>query len=241
MSDIEISVIMPLFNSREFLRLSLQSFEANRFPGVELIVVDDGSTDESVSIVEDAGLAARIIQQENRGPSAARNRGIAVSRGRYVTFLDSDDIWAGEALSGLHHLLLKNPGASVAKGMVETITEADISPKIRHRARSEPYFSVNLGSALYRREICLELEGFEETINQGEDTDFWMRLWERNVPLVKLPKTVLYYRLHSSNLITQAPNWQLASLRVFKRHRDRMSGATSQPKFEMARYLGDNS
>jgi glycosyltransferase involved in cell wall biosynthesis len=89
----KVSVVMPVYNGERFLRESLDSVFAQTFQDFEMLCVDDGSTDRSASILRQYGPKIRAVRQENAGQSAARNAGVALAKGRYVAFLDQDDLW----------------------------------------------------------------------------------------------------------------------------------------------------
>lgn len=104
--SVHFSIVIPVFNASGSLEESLQSVASQSYPGWEVIIVDDGSTDESPAIIEKwkdehPGVAVRVITQENRGLGAARNRGIAAARHPWVAFLDADDLWEPERLQKL--------------------------------------------------------------------------------------------------------------------------------------------
>ena len=88
-----VSVVIPAYNCARFIREALDSALAQDYPGVEVIVVDDGSTDETGAILASYGAQIRLISQRNRGCAAARNAGVAHARGKYIAFLDGDDAW----------------------------------------------------------------------------------------------------------------------------------------------------
>src|SRR6187397_1072894 len=98
---ITISIITPCYNGSRYIRETLQSALAQTHPPLEVIVIDDGSTDDSAALAENAGPPVRVIRQTNQGESVARNRGIAEARGSHVLFLDADDMLEPESLSRL--------------------------------------------------------------------------------------------------------------------------------------------
>jgi Glycosyl transferase family 2 len=116
-----VSVVVPLYNKAAYIRRTITSITAQTFPDFEVIVVDDGSTDDGAHIAESAGDSrVRVIRQPNGGPGAARNRGIAESRGGLVAFLDADDEWLPEYLQKSIEVLDEFPAAaSVTSGLIE--------------------------------------------------------------------------------------------------------------------------
>ena len=109
-TQINISVVIPLYNKAAEIERTLRSVLAQTLSPLEIIVVDDGSTDGSAAIVERVGgERVRLVHQQNRGVSAARNRGIELSRGEYVAFLDGDDRWNPDYLQTLAAFIAKHP------------------------------------------------------------------------------------------------------------------------------------
>lgn len=232
-----ISVVMPCFNSEKYLREALQSYLANAFAGVELVVVDDGSTDRSVQIAKETVPDCVLIQQQHQGPAPARNRGLEAARGEFVTFLDSDDLWPEGTLARLLESQ-RSSSARIAQGMVETFACGEVAPAMRARLKDEPFYSVSLGSALFYREDLRELNGFDETLAFGEDTDLWIRCWEKGIEKTLLPEVTLCYRLHDANMTIQSASDPRTLLRVMKRHRDRMQGRSPVAAVSLTSYLG---
>src|SRR4030067_35161 len=100
-----ISVIMPCFNAKKYLREAIESVTGQTYANVELIVVDDGSTDNSMDIAQSYGDRVILIKQNNKGPSPARNRGLMASKGKFIAFLDADDYWRADLLEKMHAAL----------------------------------------------------------------------------------------------------------------------------------------
>ena len=105
-----VSVVIPTYNRADFLREAIASALQQDYPNVELIVVDDGSRDDTAAVVGEFGPAVHYLWQENRGVSAARNRGAAASTGDLIAFLDSDDLWAAEQGVRASRLFRDAPG-----------------------------------------------------------------------------------------------------------------------------------
>src|SRR6185369_7640984 len=104
----QVSVIIPTYNSARFLTEAIDSVLAQSFKDFEILVIDDGSTDETKAMMQRYGSPVRYIYQANAGVAAARNRGIAESRGKYIAFLDADDAWCARKLETQLNALARN-------------------------------------------------------------------------------------------------------------------------------------
>ncbi len=188
-----ISVIIPLYNKERQIRATLESVLRQSYTDYEIVVVDDGSTDGSVAIVESFNEARlRLIRQKNAGVSAARNRGICEARGEYVAFLDADDLWEPDFLKTMQHLAERYPDCSVYACNYDFV-----SPDGAHRPtiiRRLPftgehgilsnYFEVASCShppicsisLMVKKEAIQAIGGFPEGIKSGEDLLTWAKL-----------------------------------------------------------------
>ncbi|HIB65524.1 MAG TPA: glycosyltransferase family 2 protein [Phycisphaerales bacterium] len=232
-----ISVIMPVYNAERYLPETLESFRSNLLPGVELIAVNDGCTDRSMELIREAVPEARILTQNSGGPSKARNLGLQQSESEYVAFLDSDDLWPEDTLSRMLSIL-RGSGGAIVQGKIETFADGEVAENLKHRMRSAPFYGVNLGSFLIKREVVEKLNGFDESLRFGEDTDFWIRCWEEGLDKSTISEVTLKYRLHSHNMSVEAASDAKMLLPLLKRHRDRMAGRKPQSSTSLSSYLG---
>lgn len=199
-----VSVIIPTHNRRAMLREALSSVAAQRGSSFEVLVVDDGSTDGTWQDLSGHDLSAhfadiRAVRTERRGPAAARNRGIALARGRLIAFLDSDDLWMPEKLARQSLFMRNNPDCLISQtGETWMRDGRSVNPGQRHRKRPGDIFIDSLrtclispSAAILRRELLDEVGGFDEDMAACEDYDLWLRILARHeVGLLDEPLTV---------------------------------------------------
>jgi glycosyltransferase involved in cell wall biosynthesis len=181
-----VSVIIPTFNHGSLLGRAIASIRNQRWPGVDLVVVDDGSTDETPRLLRDmAGPDLCVLGQSNSGPAAARNRGVRHASGDWIGFLDADDIWLPGKLGSQANLVFDQPRISVTWGWTRFRfpdgAEYDWLPRFAQAPVLELLFGprFHLSTVLVRRSCFLESSGFDETYRTGEDWDLWLRLLSR--------------------------------------------------------------
>lgn len=234
----EFSVIVPVLNGEKYLKQALDSIP--RDLDVQLIVVDDGSTDSSLEIALTAG--ARVLRAEGPagGPAAARNRGLKVADSPWVAFLDADDWWPEGSLQTRLQTLRDNPELDVVQGQIESRESGELSESVALRRLPGPTFNVNLGACLFRKSVLDRIGPFDESLRFGEDCDLFMRLWEIDANKRFLLKTCLYYRLHQSNMTAEGPQDMLTNLKLLKRHKDRMKDMLAEKRVPWGHFVGWN-
>ncbi|MGB5747146.1 MAG: glycosyltransferase [Desulfobacterales bacterium] len=192
----EVSVIIPTYNRAWVLREAIDSVLAQDFKDFELIVVDDGSTDNTRQILDPYDQGLIVLRQSNKGVSAARNRGVAAARGRLVAFLDSDDLWLPRKLSSQVDFFNSNPAALI--NQTEEIWMRNgvrVNPKNRHHKFSGMIFEQSLAlclvspsAVMMKRSLFDEVGLFDENLPACEDYDLWLRIsWRYPVHLIETP------------------------------------------------------
>ena len=180
----KVSVIIPTYNRGWVLREAIDSVLAQDYTDYELIVVDDGSTDNTREILDSYGRDIIVLQQPNKGVSAARNRGIAESRAQLVALLDSDDIWLPQKLTRQVAFFKSNPDALICQTEETWVRNGvRVNPKKRHHKFSGMIFEPSLAlclvspSAVMIRKTLFDTVGlFDESLPACEDYDLWLRV-----------------------------------------------------------------
>lgn len=194
-----VSVIIPTYNRRNFLEQAIQSVFSQTYPYVELIVVDDGSTDETSTLLDEFKERLTVLRQSNQGVSAARNRGIRAAGGEYICFLDSDDYWKPSKLEMQLDFFKNHPEIEICQTEEIWIRSGvRINPKKRHRKREGDLYIPSLElclispSAVMMRAALFEKVGlFDERLPACEDYDLWLRISHNHpIGLVKTPAIV---------------------------------------------------
>lgn len=183
-----ITVVIPAWNAAWCVGRAIDSVLAQTFTDFELVVIDDGSTDDTASVLAFHGSRIRVVSQPNGGLASARNAGIRAARGEYVAFLDADDWWLPEKLARQIALMRKQPWLAFCSTAVRVETPQGQPLPEWHCGHCgghsvlESIFSANAfvagsGSAvLVRREALIRSGGFDESLRSLEDIDLWMRL-----------------------------------------------------------------
>jgi glycosyltransferase involved in cell wall biosynthesis len=220
-----ISAIIATYNRAALVTQAVESVLTQAYRPLEVIVVDDGSTDDTARALARYGDAVRYVYQENRGPAAARNRGIAEASGEVFAFLDADDLWHPEKLRKQWEVLAANPQAGLVHTDVDYWDELRKTKYRRTGPRPDgqgacyPRFfwrnPVTLSTVLLRRSCLQQVGGFDEAIRRPstEDYDLWFRI-ARHFPFAYLDEPLVTYRLHGSNAVNNSLTIRQAELYV---------------------------
>lgn len=207
-----VSVIMPCYNNQEFVVASVQSVLSQDYPNIEVIVVDDGSTDLSLEKLAQFGDKITIISQANQGPAAARNTGMLAAKGEYIAFNDSDDLWLPGKLKAQISYMQKQPEIGLCftdwrvwNGLTPIEEVIKQSHKDKIRVEVDPnqtgwlYIKlledslVHTTTAIIKAEIIKTVGVFNTDYRVGEDYDYWLRI-SRQYQMAKLTNIYSLYR-----------------------------------------------
>ena len=206
-----VSIVIPCYKQAELLPDAVESVVAQTLTDWELVIVDDGSPDDTEQVAE--ALAARhptknirVVRQDNAGLSSARNAGIAVTRGEYVLPLDADDRIAPTMLERTHRLLEENPRVAIAYTDIRRFGDDDTIVRVREFS---PLIlpAVNCFSycSLYRREVWEAVGGYNSNMVHGyEDWDFWVGAVEHGYRARRIPDPLVEYRIRGGTMYSRA-------------------------------------
>ncbi len=223
-----ISVVIPVYNRERYLAETIESVLSQAYRPIEIIVVDDGSTDGTADVAKGFSEVVRYFFQSNRGCGAALNAGVEKAEGAYLSFLGSDDLWTGEKLTLQMTVLNSHPETDMVFGNVSHFYSPDLGQRERERflcpaGRMPGYHA---GTLLIRKEAFLRVGLFDARYQAGEFLDWYARAKEKGLREVMLPDVVMKRRIHSSNLgvlkrTAQTGNTDAEYVRVLKAALDR--------------------
>jgi glycosyltransferase involved in cell wall biosynthesis len=217
------SVIMPAHNASATIKSAIRSVLLQSLSDFELIVADDGSTDDTAAQASSLNdPRVRVIRQERAGPSAARNAGIAVARGRFISMIDSDDFWLPRYLETLGKALETDPQAGLAYTDAWVLEERTgrirrkTAMAYQHPPNPPPVESGDFlrilvdrnfvfSHATVRRSVLEQVGTYDERLGQGEDFELWLRIVEAGFRGIRAPGTVAIYRRHPRSLTSDLP------------------------------------
>ena len=240
-----VSVVIPAWNCSRWIDEALESVYSQTYRNLEIVVVDDGSTDDTAQILGRHGDRIRYFHQPNAGTGAARNAGVAQARGELIAFLDNDDVWMPEKLERQVRALQGWPQCGLVFADGRRFNEAGVRPESLLPSRLEPwmdecrtedpevfvgslarefYFGCPISSAsavLARRSVIVAVGGFDEGLTITDDYDLWLRI-ARECPVIMLRTCLYLWRWRddsqSGPVAERQYRWNRASIKVIEKH-----------------------
>lgn len=217
-----VSVVIPVFNAERYILETLESVLQQDYPSMEVIVVDDGSTDDTRLLLQGLDHRVKVFHQENSGAAVARNLGIEESSGEFVAFIDSDDLWHPSKLSLQIDYFAKHPDVGLVYNCWKVIdqkvhiqdpdlfeempaTLSDIEGSKSgwlYETLITESCVVHTSSAVVKRSVIDAAGRFNQSLRRGQDYDYWIRV-SRVAPMAKLRAVLSCYRINPSGVTIQ--------------------------------------
>ncbi len=190
-----VTCIIPVFNCEKYIESAIESVLNQTYKNIEIIVVDDGSTDRTPELIKKFNGKIKYIRHPNSGSAAARNLGISKASGDFIGFLDSDDMWDKNKIFLQLKCFENNPEIDVCLCNIKIINEKEVLKD--QYVLVTPY---TVCSILIKIDALKKVGHFNVNLKFGEDTDWFMRIRELNIPVKILKDILVYARLHKNNL-----------------------------------------
>ncbi|MBP7832346.1 MAG: glycosyltransferase family 2 protein [Candidatus Levybacteria bacterium] len=239
-----VSIIIPTYNRAKFLMDALESVRQQTLPPLEIIVVDDGSSDDTRKVLSESGFKVNYIYQKNRGPAAARNAGIAVARGNVIAFLDDDDLLVPNALElCVGHLERKAAfGVDVVLGIVRSVENVKRAQVGFTYKKKLPVLSDRiLFCGVFKRNVFEKVGLFDQTLILNEDTDWFLRAREKNICFSLIRGSVTHlHRMHKGNISRDklgAKSFLLKAIKKSLARREKAGDGFASPLADLSDFL----
>jgi glycosyltransferase involved in cell wall biosynthesis len=213
-----ITVIIPVHNGANYLAEAIASVQAQTCPAHEIVVVDDGSTDDSAAIAMRFGSPVQVISQAQAGSSAARNCGVENATGSLLAFLDADDLWLPDKLERQTRMLIENHSLEAVLGLVENFISPELDADVQRQliCSSEPMSGIHIGTLLIHRDAFWRVGLLDTRYQVGDFMDWWARAQEASLVYHVLPHVLMRRRFHLNNMTRIEHDAQRAYLPILK-------------------------
>ena len=216
-----ISIIIPVYNGEKYIEEAILSVRHQDYPSTEIIVVDDGSVDNSGQIVKQMDDVI-YYYQENGGPSSARNRGIGEANGDFLAFIDADDLWTKDKLSIQYKYLLENADVEfVFSHKIFHIEEnTEKPPWFKGELESKPSPLLGASGLLARKNVFNIIGNYDNNTRFGENAEWLMRAKNAEIKYEILPESLVTLRIHRDNQTNNLNEMRSSILEIIKKSID---------------------
>lgn len=219
-----VSCVIPVFNGDRFLAAAIDSVLGQTRQPVEVIVVDDGSTDGTPRVIAGYGSRIRSLRQENAGPAAARNAGLGLAQGTFIGFLDADDLWLPDKLARQLEELSQHPEAMICFGGMRNFREPEAAAGPVEEWLGKPFSPCTM---LVRRSLFDTIGNFDVRLRAAEDTEWFCRVMMAGIPYRVLQEDLVRRRQHDRNLTRMDPPSHAKLLGAIKMALDKRRSVSS--------------
>ncbi len=204
----KISVILPVYNAGIYLEEALESIFSQTVQPLEIIAINDGSTDASPEVLQRYAKKLHIVSRENRGLSATLNQAIGLANGDLLAFLDADDLWLPDKSAQQLAFLTKHPEKEACFGMMRQFISPELPDEIKNTILCPSAIQKGMMklTLLIRREAFERVGWFDETLNRGDFIDWFSRAQDASLSYFVLPELVASRRLHRNSMSSQYQN-----------------------------------
>lgn len=218
-----ISIIITCFNREKYINEAIDSALRQTYSNYEIVFIDDGSTDDSASIAKSYGNQVRYFHQENKGASAAKNAGVLVSQGEFISFLDSDDLWSPDKLQRQMAHLSEFTEIDILHGYSRQFVDPDLSPEEQAQlyCPTEPMSAPVSGTMLIKKDVFERVGYFRKDLLVGIEVEWYLRAKNIGLSIATLPDILLHRRIHKGNSGTTYRSARQQHLSILKAHLDR--------------------
>lgn len=226
-----ISAIMPVYNGENYIAEALESIRRQNYSPLEIIIVDDGSTDGTAAIVESFGDDIQLVGQANSGQPAAINRGLTLCKGEFIAIIDHDDIWAEDKLARQLAFLEAHPQIEIVCGRAKYFGAVEPWKDRLPLDEDQAVLGFKFGGTLIRRQAFEQTGLLDESMTISNDYEWYLRARDMGVSMRVTDDIVLYYRVHPESMTnTNAPrNFQLTRILKQSLDRRRQAGQSELP------------
>jgi len=218
-----VSVIIPIYNGAHFVREALESVLSQNYAPIEIIVVDDGSTDASSTIIQQFGSRIQCCFQKNSGTAVARNKGVILSHGEYLAFLDQDDVWHHSKLAAQIHAFASDINLDAVFGYTQQFQDMEMSiPRDQPVPLSlKTIPGISPSGMLIQRKAFDQVGPFDSQWVLGEWADWYLRAVDSGLRIKVKKDIVVYRRIHANNKGRVFVNCRNEYVRILKLSLDR--------------------
>lgn len=226
-----VSCIVPAFNAERFLAQAIDSIAGQSHPSLEIIVVDDGSTDRTGDVARSHSAGVRCIRQENGGGASARNHGVRHASGEYLAFLDADDLWHPQKIERQLSRFRERPALGISVTCMSNfrVSAHDADAPVRAGGDGSVIPAYSMSTMMAGRTAFERVGVFDDTLRHADDTEWFLRARAAGIEMELVEEVLAYRRLHSENLSLTGRSASIDEyLRLLKKDIDRRRRAVPQ-------------
>jgi glycosyltransferase involved in cell wall biosynthesis len=223
-----VSAIVPVYNCDRYLKEALESILQQTHPPSEILVIDDGSTDNSAAVAREFSSSVHYYSQPHQGAGTARNYDTQLAKGDYLAFLDADDIWEENKLSRQLEIFANKPEVDIVFGQMKNFHSPELPEEVKQKVYCPPELIAGYhpGTMMIKKAAFERVGLFETHWKLGEFIDWYLKAMEAGLKSVMLPDLVLRRRIHQTNTGIRDRDFRQDYVRIVKASLDRRRGKT---------------